>query len=327
MILLTGATGYIGSHIWLELIQNKLPVIGVDNLSNSSVDVLESIKFISSGNPVFFLGDVRDEDFLTNIFKKNDIRLVIHLAALKNIQQSMLMEREYFDVNINGLKNILAIMQKNCCKKIIFGSSAAVYDSESESPKDEFSSLRPLSIYGKTKLIGEKLISESCAGGLGIQSIILRYFNVEGRHSSGFLTNNAQPCSGSLFSEIYKILRGEKDCLTIYGDNWNTSDGTCVRDYIHLSDLATGHIKAINLLEQSSDSFIFNLGTGIGNSVKNVIAECEKITKKTISYKVLNRRAHEVGVSYANINLAKSLLRWSPNRTIHDICKASFGSF
>lgn len=327
MILLTGATGYIGSHVWAELLQNKFPVIGIDNLSNSSADVLKPINHISSGIPLFIRGDIRDENFLTKVFKENNIRLVIHLAALKNIQQSMRMEREYFDVNINGLKTILAIMHKNCCKKIIFGSSAAVYDSETESPKDEFSSLKPLSIYGKTKLIGEKLISESCAGGLGIQSIILRYFNVEGRHSSGFLTNNAQPCSGSLFSEIYKIFRGEKDYLTIYGDNWNTSDGTCVRDYIHVSDLSTGHIKAINLLEQSSDSYIFNLGTGIGNSVKNVIAECEKSTKKIISYKVLNRRAHEVGVSYANINLAKSLLRWSPNRTIHDICKTSFGTF
>ncbi|BEI38907.1 UDP-glucose 4-epimerase GalE [Polynucleobacter sp. HIN8] len=327
MILLTGATGYIGSHIWAELLQNKFAVIGVDNLSNSSTDVLASIESISSIPPVFFLGDVRDEEFLINLFKKNQINLVIHLAALKDIQQSALKEIEYFDVNVNGLKNVLRVMNKFSCKKIIFSSSASVYDPYTISPKDEFSYLNPLSIYGKTKLDGEKLIYESNADGLNFQSMVIRYFNVEGRHPSGLLTSNIHRNSGSLFSEIHKHLSGEQDFLPIYGDDWGTNDGTCIRDYIHVSDVASGNTKVINLFNRSSDSFVFNFGTGFGNSVKNVISACEQATGKHIYYKIYGKRAHEVGISYANIAAAKKVLGWSPNKTIQDICSSSLSMY
>jgi UDP-glucose 4-epimerase len=313
MILLTGATGYIGSHLWVELLKSNYPVIGIDNLSNSNRQNLEAIKEASSSSPIFMEGDVRNPEFLDHVFTKYPIDLVIHLAALKDIQDSMLHKKEYEDCNIGGMKTLLHTMNQHRCKKLVFSSSAAVYGDQAVSPISETSTPAPSNIYGETKLECERLIGLESS----IKSIVLRFFNV-----SGSFLPIAKMNSHSLFDAIKKVSSRTIDKLNIFGGDWPTKDGTCIRDYLHISDLLDGHILAIPLLNKNQKSWVLNLGLGQGFSVLDVINTVEEITEVKIPKTITSRRPGDIATSFANVDLAKQLIKWNPKKSLKNICQS-----
>jgi UDP-glucose 4-epimerase len=321
MILLTGATGYIGSHIWVDLLKRAAPVIGLDNLSNSSIERLSAIAIIAGVSPTFIKGDIRDINLLEQIFSRYQITEVIHLAALKDVQESEFNQANYYDVNVQGLEQIIVAMRKFGCYRIIFSSSAAIYGDTTASPINEKSIASPSNYYGKTKLQCEQLLAEEFRKSPSIHSVSLRYFNVAGWDSSGLLFDLASSMSHSLFAEIQKVLRGERSTLTIFGDDWKTTDGTCIRDYLHVSDLAMGHINALSL---DSGCVQINLGLGRGHSVREVISEHERILGLQIATVVAGRRQGDVEISFADTAKAKKLIAWKPLRTLSDMCADSY---
>ena len=326
MILLTGATGYVGSHVWVELLRNHFQVIGLDNFSNSSRKSLEEIFAASGQSPNFIRGDIRDEALLEDIFTKNIVTHVIHLAALKDAQESMVKQAEYFDVNVRGLQCLLRIMRANSCMKIVFSSSAAIYGAEAASPVSEDIIPMPFNYYGEAKLEGEYLLAQEFQKHSPIYSVSLRYFNVAGRDSSGLLLDNQLEQSNSLFSKIEQVLLGDCEYLKIFGADWATSDGTCIRDYIHVSDLAKGHIDALRLLDRVNGLYALNLGSGVGQSVNDVLSTYERSTGISIPAKVAPRRSGDVKCSFADIRLAAHLMDWEPTKTLQDMCTDSFSS-
>ena len=326
MILLTGATGYIGSHTWIELLESSFQVIGVDNLSNSSLDRLVEVSTISKGSPIFIEGDITDKGLLTNIFSKYPITHVIHLAGLKDIGESMVKQKQYFDVNVGGLRNLLEVMRVHNCFKIIFSSSAAVYGDSAISPIAETATLAPSNYYGWTKLEGERLLSDEFNKSPPISSISLRYFNVAGQHESGLLHEYVPSKPRSLFSEIEGVLVGKTSKLPIFGSDWSTTDGTCIRDYLHVTDLAKGHIDALNLLDGDKGCLALNLGLGVGQTVYEVISAYEQVSGKLIPKRLTERRSGDVEASFADIHLSVQMMGWRPARTLSDMCKDSYRS-
>ena len=301
-----------------------MPVIGIDNLSNSKIECLDAIARVSGKKPTFLEGDIRDVQFLNHIFTKFPISHVIHLAALKDIQESMISKDQYFEVNVLGLKNLLETMEANGCQKIIFSSSAAVYGDGSSSPRLEQEDTNPSNYYGETKLKGEELLIDGLSKPSPIYSVSLRYFNVAGRDASGMLQDFSLSKSSTLFSEIEGVLCGAKRWLSIYGDEWGTRDGTCIRDYLHVSDLARGHLDALKLLDGADASFTLNLGSGIGQTVYEVVSAYEGVAGRNIPRKVIGKRLGDIGVSFANTSLANQLMNWNPTKTLSDMCLDSF---
>jgi len=326
MILLTGATGYIGSNVWIELLKGETPVLGFDNLSNSDLRTLQAINQISGRSTSFIKGDIRDSNLLTELFSLHPITHVIHLAALKNIQESMLNKEEYLDVNICGLRNLLKAMRSHGCSKIIFSSSAAVYGDSALSPLTEMENLSPSSYYGWTKLEGEHLLSSEFNISPAMNSISLRYFNVAGQHESGLLHKYGPLKSRSLFSEIEEVLIGKSDKLPVFGADWNTADGTCIRDYLHVTDLARGHVDALNILDDGMKCMALNLGLGIGKSVYEVVSTYEQISGKSIPRYIAEKRPGDVQVSFADTRLAAEIMDWNPKKTLSDMCRDSYRS-
>lgn len=324
MILLTGATGYIGSHVWVELLKGSIPVIGIDNLSNSKIDCLDAILKISGKTPSFYKGDVRDESFLQKVFSENKISHVIHLAALKGVQESMTLENEYFDVNVQGLRNLLVAMRRGGCQNIIFSSSAAVYGELATSPIMESAATNPSNYYGKTKLEGEKMLASERLDSPPINSVSLRYFNVAGRDVSGLLPDFSLVNSRSLFSEIEKSLRCDLTSLSVFGDDWDTPDGTCIRDYVHITDLVEGHLAALRFLDNQGGIHAVNLGSGVGRSVYEVVSSYKHATGIDIPLKVVGRREGDVAVSFADVALAAKLFGWKPKKALSEICSDDF---
>jgi UDP-glucose 4-epimerase len=326
MILLTGATGYIGSHLWIELLKGVIPVLGMDNLSNSSAKTLDVIAAISGKTPAFIEGDIRDVELLEDVFSRNCITSVIHLAGLKDVRESEEKRLEYFDVNVQGFKNLLQVMRAHSCLKIIFSSSAAIYGQYAISPILEEASAAPANYYGETKLEGERLLAQEFNKHPAISSVSLRYFNVAGKHASGLLQDYASSNAHSLFAEIEGVLLGRTSTLSVFGDDWGTSDGTCIRDYLHVSDLAKGHIEALKFLSGIDKCVALNLGLGVGQSVYDVISTYECITGASIPKFVAARRAGDVGVSFADTHLAAELIGWKPRKTLSDMCRDSYQS-
>lgn len=320
MILLTGATGYIGSHVWIDLLKASIPVIGIDNLSNSKIECLDAISNISGKIPSFYKGDVRDVNFLQKIFSENKISHVIHLAALKDIQGSLSNRNEYFDVNVKGLEVLLSVMRSHDCLKMIFSSSAAVYGDAAVSPINELAKTQPSNWYGETKLMAEGLLCSEASGMPPITSICLRYFNVAGRHSSGLLKNFSVSQSQSLFDQLESVANGKREFCSIYGDSWNTVDGTCVRDYVHVSDIAKGHVGALRLLENISGFNPMNLGSGNGRTVKEVVSAFELAIGRSLPVKIASNRVGDVAISYSDCSKAASLIGWSTSRNLLDMC-------
>ncbi len=333
-ILLTGGAGFIGSHTCIVLLEEGFNIIILDSLRNSFPIVIDKIKSIISkkidslDNKLFFVkGDIRDKKVISDIFssaikKGKPIKAVIHFAGLKSVKESFLREEEYFDVNVRGTLNILKIMKEFECYKIVFSSSASIYNLTLNGIFSEDSEIKPLSPYAKTKYKIERTLYDVWNSGNNFWEIInLRYFNPAGAHSSGLIGEEPNGIPNNLFPYMTQVATGRQDFIRIFGDDWDTFDGTCVRDYIHIMDLAKAHYLALNYVLENKNRFInLNIGSGIGTSVLELLKKFEKVNNCTIPYKMMPRRKGDFPILLADNSKAKKLLNWHPKLSIEDIC-------
>ena len=301
-VLVTGGAGYIGSHTVLELIKKGEDVIVLDNLENGYRD------FVLGGKLI--VGDLRDGSFVEDVFKKNKIDSVLHFAAYTSVEESIKNPIKYYENNVYGTINLLKAMVNNNVDKIIFSSTAAVYGISKNTPLTETDVVMPQNIYGKTKLEVENIL-ESVKVAHGIKYIILRYFNASGADEGGMI-GEAHKNETHLIPLVLQVALGKKDKIYIYGDDYDTKDGTCIRDYIHVSDLANAHIKALDKLRLDGLSGIYNLGNGVGFSVREVIKIAKDVTKVSIKEEVTKRRKGDVPYLVASYKKAKEELGWEP---------------
>ncbi len=323
-VLVTGGTGYIGSHTAVLLIEAGYDVVVIDNLVNSKIEVTNHIKEITGKDVVFYKGDVRDKKLLEKIFTEHKIDVVIHFAGLKAVGESVMMPLEYYNNNILSTINLCEVMQKFNCKKIIFSSSATVYGKPEKLPLTEDCRLSVTNPYGATKLYNEGILKDLYISDNEWSVCLLRYFNPVGAHKSGLIGENPNGIPNNLMPYIVRVALKEYDCLNIYGNDYNTKDGTGVRDYIHVIDLAYGHIKAIDKVMKDKGVFIYNLGTGTGYSVLEMVKTFEKVNDVTVKYKFVERRPGDVDACYADSNKALKELNWQANLGIEDMCKDAY---
>jgi UDP-glucose 4-epimerase len=321
MILLTGATGYIGSHTWVELLNSGHEVVGIDNLSNSNEKVLARVESITNIKPNFVRADIRNIDALREIFQLQAIDCVVHFAALKAVGESVEKPLEYYDNNINGLLQLLQACNEFSCKQFVFSSSATVYHPQNQSPYFESMSLGPINPYGWTKMMSEQILQDYAISLPGTSVAYLRYFNPVGAHASGLIGENPLGTPNNLMPYIAQVAVGRREFLSIYGGDWPTVDGTGVRDYIHVVDLAKGHVAAIDYLTHQNKSLTVNLGTGVGTSVLELVHAFEIACKRKIPYQLVSRRVGDIAVSYANTDLAKKLMGWSAHMGVEQMCQ------
>lgn len=324
MILLTGATGYIGSHTWLELLLAGYQVLGVDNFANSSPKALARLESLSGQKLEFVEGDVCDRAFLESVFQSYPIKGVVHFAALKAVGESSSNPLRYYENNLGGLITLLQIMQAHDCRNFVFSSSACVYGDPDESPVKEDAPLRPENPYGQTKFMSEQILRDLEVSDPNWRVAYLRYFNPIGAHESGLIGEDPLGVPNNLSPLVARVASGRMDELKVYGNDWDTADGTGVRDYIHVVDLARGHVKAIDYLLSGKPSLTVNLGTGVGYSVMDVIRAYEEVIGRSIKYRVTDRRPGDVALYYADPSLAETLLGWRAERSLKQMCADSW---
>lgn len=328
MILITGGTGYIGSHTVVKLLEQGIDLIILDNLYNSKVEVLNSIETITNKRIKFYQVDLLDINSLKRIFKENKIDCVLHFAGLKAVGESVKKPLMYFNNNITGTINLLMAMQKYNCKKIIYSSSATVYGTTVTMPLNENSPLGVTNPYGRTKLFIEEMLNDLYASDNEFGIVILRYFNPIGAHKSGLLGENPNDIPNNLMPYICMVAKVELPYLSVYGNDYDTVDGTGVRDYIHVEDLAAGHVKAYEKIKSSNGLYVYNLGTGNGYSVLQVINTFEKVNDVKINYKIAPRRAGDVAIVYADTQKALKELGFKAQYGIEEMCRDSwYGNF
>lgn len=323
-ILVTGGTGYIGSHTVVELLNQNKEVIIIDNLCNSSKDVLEKIEKITGKKCKFYEADIRDEKALEKIFNENKIESVIHFAGLKGVGESVEIPLEYYDNNVYGTIKLLETMKKFGCKKIVFSSSATVYG-DPGTPKyvEEMGRGKASSPYGATKAVIEEMLENLYASDKEWTISILRYFNPIGAHESGLIGENPNGIPNNLMPYIQKVAAGELKELSVFGNDYDTKDGTGVRDYIHVVDLAIGHVKALEKLTKPG-VYIHNLGTGCGYSVLDIVNTFERVNNVKVNYKIAPRRPGDLAMYYADPTKAKKELGWEAKRGIEEMCRDSW---
>lgn len=310
-ILVTGGLGYLGSHTCVELIAAGFDVVVLDNLYNSSIEALPRIEKIAGAKLSFVEGDIRDASLLNDIFKENSIGAVIHFAGLKAVGESQQKPSLYHDVNIVGTHILLSAMESAGVKKIVFSSSATVYGEHAPIPYVETSSVSPSNVYGNTKRIVEMMLEDLCAPNESEWSVsLLRYFNPIGAHPSGLIGEDPRGIPNNLMPYIAKVAVGELDELSVFGNDYPTKDGTGVRDYIHVVDLARGHVAALKYLLNHSGTEVFNLGSGQGYSVLDLINSFKEITGIAVPYKFAPRRSGDLAEFYANPEKARQILGW-----------------
>ena len=320
-ILVTGGAGYIGSHTCIELVQQGHDIVIIDNLSNSSIQAIKKIEIITKSSLFFIEGDVRDEIFLSQVFTKFEITSVIHFAGLKAVGESNNYPISYYDNNISGMVTLLKVMDIFGCKNLVFSSSATVYGIPSELPVPETAPLSSLNPYGRSKLIIEKILGDLYLSDKIWNILILRYFNPVGAHKSGLIGESPSNAPNNLFPIISETAAGKRRFVEIYGDDYPTPDGTGVRDYIHVMDLARGHLSALNMFSENGCIFSVNLGTGVGYSVLEIIKEFEAVSGRSIPYKIIGRRTGDTASCYADVAYAKSLMDWSHEMTLAKMCE------
>ena len=319
-ILLTGGLGYLGSHLSIELLLAGHKVLIIDNLSNSNIGILSKIKKITKKNIFFKQIDLLDKKKLINFFRNKKINLVIHLAGSKSVEESENNLIKYYNNNIVSSLNLLDVMNKNNVKNIIFSSSATVYGYPEKVPIKESHIKKPNNTYGFTKSIIEDLIFHMEKKKL-LNYVVLRYFNPVGFHNSGLISDESKGIHNNLFPYIFQLIKGKFNFLKIYGNNYNTRDGTAARDYIHIEDLVNAHIVSMNLFkERKKISFVFNIGTGSSTTVLEVVNSIKKYCNIHIKYKFFPRRQGDVAETYNDISLASKKLKWQSKKTIKDIC-------
>lgn len=324
-ILVTGGTGYIGSHTVVELINSGYDVVIVDNLSNSKEKTLDYIEKITGKRPKFYKADILDKEALRKVFEENkDIEATIHFAALKAVGESVEKPIEYYINNISGTLCLLSIMKEFNVKKIVFSSSATVYGDPASVPiKEDFpkSATNP---YGQTKLMIEQILSDLYISDKDWSVILLRYFNPIGAHISGLIGESPNGIPNNLMPYINQVALGKLDHLRVFGNDYNTHDGTGVRDYIHVVDLAKGHIKAIERAKNITGVEAYNLGTGKGYSVLDIVKNFEKATGVKIKYEITPRRPGDIAECYADPSKAYNILNWKAEKNLEDMCKDSW---
>ena len=323
-ILVTGGTGFIGSHTVVELLGGGYEVIIVDNLSNSDKSVLDSIYKISNKKPIFYHGDIRDKLFLNGVFRKHSIDSVIHFAGLKAVGESLEKPLDYYNNNVYGSIVLFEVMKEFNVKKLVFSSSATVYGSDNKSPLTEDMPLNPINPYGRTKLQIEQILNDYYNSNKTMSVVILRYFNPIGAHSSGLIGENPKGIPNNLMPYILKVSNKKLSHLNVFGDDYDTKDGTGVRDYIHVVDLAKAHIKSLEYCDNHSSIEAFNIGTGKGYSVLELLNTFENQNNVEIPYKFVERRAGDVDICYSNPTKANNLLNWSVNFSLRKMVFDSY---
>ncbi|EFR99132.1 UDP-glucose 4-epimerase GalE [Listeria seeligeri] len=310
-IIVLGGAGYIGSHAVAELVNRGYNVVVVDNLKTGHKEAIHE-------KAKFYQGDIRDKDFLSSVFDRETVDGVMHFAASSLVGESMEEPLQYLNNNVYGTQILLEVMEQFGVKNIVFSSSAATYGEPEQVPIIESMSTNPESTYGDTKLIMEKMM-KWCDKAYGVKYVALRYFNVAGAKSDGTIGEDHQPES-HLVPIILQVALGQREKLAIYGDDYNTPDGTCIRDYVHVEDLIDAHIRSLEYLENGGESNIFNLGSSKGFSVQEILGAARSVTEKTIPAEVVARRAGDPGILIASSDKAKEILGWEPKYTdIKDI--------
>lgn len=322
-MLVTGCTGYIGSHTCVELLNSGYDIVGLDNFSNSKKEVLDKIKEITGKNIKFYEGNMLDSNVLNQIFSENKIDCVIDFAAYKAVGESVKMPIEYYTNNVSSVLTLLSVMKKFNCKRIVFSSSATVYgDPESVPITEESKTGGTTNPYGTSKLFVEQILKDLYKSDNTWDICILRYFNPIGAHSSGLIGEEPNGIPANLMPYISKVASGKLECLSVFGDDYDTKDGTGVRDYIHVVDLAKGHIKAVEKLDKEKHGlYIYNLGTGCGYSVLDMINTFEKVNGIKINYKIVDRRAGDIATCFADPTKAKEELDFVCEKTLDDMVR------
>lgn len=323
-ILVTGGTGYIGSHTTLELLNTNEDVVIVDNLSNSSEDVVDKLEKITKKRPKFYKCDILDEEKLSYVFETHNIESVIHFAGLKAVGESVEKPLNYYYNNISGTINLLKVMKKFDCKKIVFSSSATVYGDPKILPIKEDFPLSTTNPYGSTKLFIEQILIDTYNSDKDWSIAILRYFNPIGAHSCGLIGENPNGIPNNLMPYITGVACKKLDKLNVFGNDYDTVDGTGVRDYIHVVDLSVGHIKALSHIRKGNLVDIFNLGTGTGYSVLEIVNNFEKAAKIRIKYEFAPRRSGDIAKCYADPSKAFEILGWKAEKNIEQMCYDSW---
>lgn len=325
-ILLPGGAGYIGSHTAIELLKEGKEIVIIDDFSNSNPQVLEAIKKITGKDFKFYEMDYRNKEKLEKVFEENNIEAVINFAGFKAVGESVEKPIEYYTNNISGALVLLDTMRKYNCKKFIFSSSATVYGEPERIPlTEECKTGGTTNPYGTTKLFIEQILKDIYVSDNEWDICILRYFNPVGAHESGLIGEEPQGIPNNLMPYIVRVASGKLKELSVFGDDYDTPDGTGVRDYIHVVDLAIGHLKALNKIEKEAKGlYIYNLGTGTGYSVLDMVKAFEKTTGKKVAYKIAPRRAGDIATCYADPQKAKEELGWETTKTLEDMCRDSW---
>lgn len=340
-VLATGGLGFIGSHTCISLLKEGYDVLIIDSLVNSNIKTLESIKniisdsLIGNENQIFFKkGDLRDTLWLDKVFEEfieigNPIEMVIHFAGLKAVEESVILPLKYWDVNLNSTLSLLSVMEIKNCNTIVFSSSATIYKPLLNKRLNENSDLDPLNAYGNSKLAIEKILRDLFESNPKKWKIAsLRYFNPVGSHDSALIGENPNGKANNLFPKLISVLDKKIDKLSIFGNDWPTNDGTCVRDYIHVMDLADSHVAALKfLISNNSQMIYFNIGTGKGTSVLELINEFKKVNNCELPYQFAERRKGDAPYSVADNSKALSLLDWKPKKTLQEMCEDTWRWF
>jgi len=321
-ILVTGGTGYIGSHTCVELLQLGMHVVIVDNLSNSNREVLNRIEAITGKRPDFYMLDVCDEQTLTTVFDRHAIDCVIHFAGKKAVGESLEAPIDYYQNNLGSTLALCRVMEAHGVRKLVFSSSATVYSGDNQMPLQETAKIGCCTNpYGWTKYMSEQIIRDVVKTNPAWSAVLLRYFNPVGAHESGLIGEDPKDVPNNLMPYIAQTAVGRRDYLRIFGDDYDTHDGTGIRDYIHVTDLAKGHVTAIDWVISNHGTEIFNLGTGKGYSVLEMVQTFERINGVEIPYRITARRLGDLPICYADTRKSKNLLRWSAEKTLEDMCR------
>ncbi|WP_337399801.1 UDP-glucose 4-epimerase GalE [Congzhengia sp.] len=323
-ILVTGGAGFIGSHTCVELLENGYEVVIVDNFINSKPEALNRIKQITGKDFKFYEADLLDKAAVETIFKENKIDAVIHFAGLKAVGESVAQPIRYYHNNITGTLILCQVMQEAGVKKIVFSSSATVYGSPKTVPIREDFPLHTTNPYGSTKLMIENILQDIFVADNEWSVALLRYFNPIGAHKSGLIGEDPNGIPNNLMPYIAQVAAGKLEVLSVFGDDYDTKDGTGVRDYIHVVDLAQGHIKAVEKVLGGSGVDAYNLGTGIGYSVLDMVHAFETANNVKVNYKIAPRRPGDIAVCFADPKKAKELLGWQAQFGIEDMCRDSW---
>ena len=323
-VLVTGGLGYIGSHTCCELLDNNYDIVVVDNLSNSKIDVIEKIETITGKKFSFYQEDVCNEEAMDEIFAKEKPDAVIHFAAYKAVGESVKLPLMYYENNLGSTITLCKLMKKHNCTKFVFSSSATVYGSPETLPIREDFPLSTTNPYGSTKLMNEQILKDVTVANPEFSVVILRYFNPIGAHKSGLIGENPNGIPNNLMPYIVRVATKELEILSVFGDDYDTHDGTGVRDYIHVVDLAKGHLKALEKSDTYTGINYYNLGTGTGYSVLDLVNTFKKINGVDVPYKIVERRAGDIAACYADPTKAMNELGWKAEFGIEEMCRDSY---